>query len=56
MAAEKEARLLTSQTEQAPNSSLGAGEKVVSGSAGRLAQPQQAPPGKAPDKAFPQTA
>jgi len=56
VAAEKEARLLTSQTEQAPNSSLGAYEKVVSGSAGRLAQPQQAPLGKAPDKAFPQTA
>ena len=54
--AEKEARLLTSQTEQAPNSSLGAYEKVVSGSAGRLAQSQQAPLGKAPDKAFPQTA
>ena len=43
-------------TEQAPNSSLGAYEKVVSSSAGRLAQPQQAPLGKAPDKAFPQTA
>ncbi len=55
-AAEKEARLLTPQTEQAPNSSLGAYEKVVSGSADRLTQPQQVPPsGKAPDKAFPQT-
>ena len=32
---------VTSQTEQAPNSSLGAYEKVVSSSAGRLAQPQQ---------------
>ena len=48
VAAEKEARLLTSQTEQAPNSSLGAYEKVVSGSAGLT---RSAPAGAAGESA-----
>ena len=54
VAAEKGPSVNVSRPNRPPIHSLGAYEKVVSGSAGaRLAQPQQAPLGKAPDKAAP---